>query len=258
MPRTRILLTGADSLIGSHILHILLPDNSLSIRATVGSREKAQAIQQQYRLGSSSTLDFTFVPEKDLTGSGNFDDALRENGELFNTIVHALSAHPSEEADCLARFINLESEAVIRFLRSVQQLTKQVRRVVIVTSLTPFARWLQIEGNSGGGDPRSAGVDPEYVLATSQAGNNIVYDAVSKWVRESGATFDVVYITAPCCYGPAVRPLETSSDLFEANRRIWNICGNEPERMGTPPYGITQFLDVRVGLPQESVNDAIF
>lgn len=250
MPGTRILLTNADSLTGSHILKILLSENSLAIRAVVGSREKAYAIQQQYRQYTAKTLDLAVVPERDAATQGSFDIALSDYANPFHTVVHALTASSSEQADCLARFISLESEAVINFLKSVQQLAKFVRRVVIVTSLTPFARWQQVERSSGsvfGGPASHAFIDPEYILATSQAGDNIVHDAVLKWVRESGAHFDIVYITAPSCYGPAVCPLETSSDVFEANRRIWNICSNEHrERMEASPYGITQFLDVRV------------
>ncbi len=252
MPQMRILLTGADTLIGSHILHLLAPDNSLSVRVTVESREKAGSIQQQYRHGSLSTLDFTVVPEKDSARAGTFNNVLSDTTAPFHTVIHTLSAHVSEEVDCLARFINLESESIISFLKSIQRLAKQVRRVVIVGSLTPFARWQQVEGSSGGGfggHSRPNAVDPEYIIAASQAGNNIVYEAVSKWVRDSGVGFDVVYITAPSCYGPAVLPLETSSDLFEGNRRVWNICGNEQrQRIGAPPYGITHFLDVRVCL----------
>ncbi|KAF1945602.1 NAD(P)-binding protein [Clathrospora elynae] len=237
MPRMRILLTGADSLTGSHILGLLLSDNDLVVRAAVGTREAAYAIRQQYRQGTSSTVDLEVVPEKDLAVPGIFNNAL--TGDSFDTVVHTLTANPSEQADCLARFINLVSESIINFLRSTQQFAKQVRRVVLITSLTPFARWLQIERNS-------TVVDSEYILAASQAGDNIVHDAVSKWLRNSGAHFDVVYITAPSCYGPTTRTLETSSDLLEANRRIWNICSNEHrERARTPPYGIAHFVDAR-------------
>lgn len=258
MPRTRILLTSADSLTGSHILYLLLSDGNLSVRAIVGSRENASAIQEQYRQGSSSTVDFTIIQEKDLVVPGVFDNALNEHAHPFNTVVHTLTAHSSDEADCLARFIHLESETLISFLRSVQQFAKQVRRVVIVATLTPFARWLQIERQSGrstGGNRSLVTTDPESILATSQAGDNIVHETVAKWTSDSRPQFDVVYITAPSCYGPALRPLETSSDLFEANRRIWNICSNERrERMETPPFGISHFLDVRVSVPYDTAD----
>ncbi|KAF1848697.1 NAD(P)-binding protein [Cucurbitaria berberidis CBS 394.84] len=249
MPRRRILLTGADSLAGSHILNLLLSDNNSSVRAVVGSPERAYAIQHQHRQG---TLDLTVVPEEESTVPGAFDNALSDYGDPFHTVIHTVTANPSEEADCLARFINLETTTVIGFLKSLQEVAREVKRVVIVTSLTPYARWLidpQIERSSRGAANAIHGstvVDPEYILATSQASDNIIHDAVLRWMRESNAPFDNVWITAPSVYGPTVGLLETSSDLIEANRRIWNICSNEHrEAMESPPYGIAQFLDVR-------------
>lgn len=259
MSRPRILLTGADGLVGSHILSLLLSYNNSSIRAVVGSRERAYAIQRQYGQGTTTTtLELSVVPERNLTVPGAFDDAMSDYVDPFQTVVHTLTADRSEEADCLARFINLKTEAIIGFLNSLNARAQGVRRVVIVTSLTPYARWLtdaQVERSSRatGRTQGSTAVDSEYVLATSQAGDNIVYDAVVRWMRASRARFDMVWITAPSVYGPATRPLETSSDLLEANRRIWNICSNEHrERMETPPYGIAHFLDVRVGSPRGS------
>ncbi|OAL51797.1 NAD(P)-binding protein [Pyrenochaeta sp. DS3sAY3a] len=251
MPGSRILLTGADSLPGSHILDLLLSDSNLSVRAVTRSEETAYIIPLQHRQGTLSTLDLTVIPEAELALPGAFDTALVDNADPFHAVIHTLTASPSDQADCLANLINLETETVIQFLRSVQVFAKEVRRVVIVTSLTPYARWLaepQVDRNRRGpvdvqGTVR---VDPEYVLATSKASDNIIYEAVSKWLRESGARFDIAWTTAPSIYGPSIRRLETSSDLLEANRRVWNILSNERrERMEAPPYGITHFLDVR-------------
>jgi hypothetical protein len=186
---------------------------------------------------------------------GIFDDALRDLSEPFHAIVHTLSSNPLDEADCLPRFINFETERTTTFLRSVHEVASAVRRVVIVTSLSPFAQWL-IDPHVDKGSGRAASsqshlvVDFDNILATSQASNNIVNDAVMTWMKDSGVSFEVTYITAPSVYGPAVHPLETSSDLSETSRRIWNICSSEPqERTETPPYGITHFADVRVRLP---------
>jgi hypothetical protein len=252
MAKTRILLTGADSLTGSHILAQLLSRDSVSVRAVVNSREAAYTLHQQYRQTASSTLELVTVPERDLKKPGIFDDALRDLSEPFHAIVHTLSASPLDEADCLARFIKLEIEATTIFLGSIKEVAPAVKRVVIVTSLTPFAQWL-IDPHVDRGSGRvinaqsSPVIDFENILATSQASNNIVNDAVMSWMKDTGVPFEVTYVTAPSVYGPTVHPLETSSDLTETNRRIWNICSSEPqERTETPPYGITHFADVRV------------
>lgn len=255
MARNRILLTGASSLIGSHILNQLL-SYDVSVRAVTGSSEEAHALRQQYPASNPPRLDFAIVPHSDLAIPGAYDEALREHTEPFDTIIHTVTADPSEEADCLARFVNLETESSINFLRSVQALTSRVRRVVITASLSPFARWLvdpQVERSPRGGNPaphRPAEIDSEYVLATSQASDNIVHDALRKWMRDAQARFELVYVTAPSVYGPSIRPLQNSSDLQEANRRIWNICSNDSrERLSSPPYGIDYFTDVRVSQP---------
>jgi nucleoside-diphosphate-sugar epimerase len=257
MAKTRILLTGADSLTGSHILAQLLSHDVISVRAVVNSREAAYTLHQQYRQTSFS-LDVVTVSDRDLKVPGALEDVLSDLSEPFHAVVHTLTANPSDEADCLARFINLETETTIRFLSAVQEVARVVGRVVIVTSLSPFAQWLvdpQVDREAGtdiNGHSDSPTTDLEYVLATSQASNNIVSDAVMKWMKESDAPFDVAYVTAPSVYGPTVYPLETSSDLAETNRQIWNICSSEPrERTEMPPYGITHFADVRVRQPIE-------
>jgi nucleoside-diphosphate-sugar epimerase len=255
MAKTRILLTGANSLTGSHILSQLLSQGTFSVRAVVDSREAAYALQHLYPRIAPGSLDLAIVLAQDASTPRVFEAALSDHSRPFDVVIHTLSPTPYGVADCLAKVINLETEKTSNFLKSVQQVARAVRRVVIVTSLTPFARWLvdplgQVDRSvPGGTDYTSSSRVPnsEYILATSQASDNIVYDAVSRWTREASITFDVVYLTAPSIYGPAIRSLASSSDISESNRRIWNICCNESaENSRMPPYGISKFLDVRV------------
>ena len=251
MARTRILLTGADTLLGSHILKLLLSDSELSIRAVVGTNEAAYAIQQQYIHKATTILDFVVIPGRDLGRPGAFDNVLDDHLDHFHTVIHTLTTTILDEADCLARFINLGSETVVNMLKSIQ---RRARRVVLISSLTHFARWLardsQIERSTAKTIAGPTAFDAEYVLAASQAGDNIVHEAVSVWAKSSGARFDIFYITTPSYYGPATCPLGSSTDLSDANRRIWNICSNVHEdESEASPYGIAHFLDVRVGPP---------
>jgi nucleoside-diphosphate-sugar epimerase len=251
MARRRLLVTGANTLIGSHVLNQLLAYD-VSIRAVVGSSEEVQTLRHQYPPSTYPRLDLAIVPHKETAIPGAFEGALHDYPEPFDTIIHTVAADPAEDADCLARLINMETESSINLLRSVKAVTSRVHRVVVVSSLSPFARWLvdpQMEPLSPGGyynQHRAAEIDCEYVLATSQASDNIIHDALWKWMRDVHARFDLVYLTAPSVYGPSIRPLENSSDLQEANRRVWNICSNAGERMSSPPYGIDYFTDVRV------------
>ncbi|KAF2647852.1 NAD(P)-binding protein [Lophiostoma macrostomum CBS 122681] len=251
MATKRVLLTGAHNLIGSHILDQLLA-SSVSVRAVVASREEARDLQFRYPSVDTRSLDFAIVYPRDLITPGAYDDALNGYPQSFDTVIHTVAANPSEEADCLSRFIHLETETLVNLARNVKDVAKHVRRLIVTTSLTPFARWLvdpQAERSPRGANPsyhRAAEIDSDYVLATSQASDNIVYDTLSGWLRNAHAGFDLVSITAPSVYGPSIRPLENSSDLEEANRRVWNICSSEHhDRVTSPPYGIDFFTDVR-------------
>jgi nucleoside-diphosphate-sugar epimerase len=252
MSKTRILLTGADTFMGSHILAQLLSHDDVSVRAVLNTAEAVPALRSHYQRIFPSSVDFATVYECDSLVPGIFEDALRDLSEPFHAVVHTLSNKSSDEADCLARFIKLQTDTIIGFLVSVQEASRVVSRVVIVGSLIPFARWLGDPHTLRISDPGSSTypiVDSEHILATSQASNNIVSDAVLTWAKQHGARFDIVFVTAPSVYGPAVHPLENSSELTETNRRIWNICSNEPLEQATrPPHGINQFSDVRVRL----------
>jgi nucleoside-diphosphate-sugar epimerase len=254
MARRRILLTGADTLIGGRTLNQLLAYD-VSVRAVVSSQDQGQVhlLRQQYPATRYPWLEIAIVPQSKLCTPGAFDDALRDHPEPFDTIIHVATDQP-EGADCLARFVNLQTECLTNLLRSINRISTKVHRVVIMTSLSPFARWL-VQPGSGPYNPynpashRSAEVDPEYILATSQASDNIVYAAIKNWMRGARARFELVYVTAPSVYGPSMQHLGNSSDLQEANRRIWNICSSDThERVRSPPYGVDYYVDVRVSL----------
>lgn len=247
----RILVTGADSLTGSHILSLLSSESQCSIRATIRSKEQANGLQCQESSGPASLLEFVVIPETNELKPGAFDDALHDTVAPIHTVVHIFTATSLHDADCLARYINLQSETLIQFLETIRLLATEVRRVVLVSSLTLFAKWLATDPRVAQIAERTAthldSIDPEDILATSQAGDNIIHDSISRWHMRTEASFDIVYIIAPGCYGPSIYPLETSSDLLEANRRIWNICSNRTHDLtDTSPYGLAHFVDVRV------------
>lgn len=245
MSKTRILLTGADSLIGSHIQYLLLSRYEVSLQVVVRSREHAPTLHEAHQIVAPD--DIAVVSELDLTRPGAYDYVLGNEANPFKLILHTATGTSMNEVDCLARFINLESESLIRFLESIHRCALLVDRVVLVTSLTPFARWLAEDAKHGRAGDNHSGADAEYILAASSASNNIVHDAVLHWFQRTKPRFDFVYITIPSCYGPATQTLSTSEDVLEANRRIWNICNNERRKsVNSVPFGLAPFTDVRV------------
>ncbi|KAF2011852.1 NAD(P)-binding protein [Aaosphaeria arxii CBS 175.79] len=258
MATERVLLTGADSLIGSHVLNqllFLLP--SVSVRAVVGSREQARMLAQRFPQ-ASNRLDFTVIPQQHTSVPGAYDEALSDYSQPFDTVIHTAIPEPFEQADCLSRFIHLQTVDLINFVRNVKDAAPAVRRVVIVTSFSSFARWLVDPGMEDDHLARrdsstsATKIDTDYILVTSQSSSSLVHEALLRWLNGSpsysspGRQFDLVSVTSPSIYGPSLCPLENSSDLEEANRRIWNICSNDArERTSSPPYGIDFYSDVR-------------
>ncbi|KAF2445804.1 hypothetical protein P171DRAFT_273505 [Karstenula rhodostoma CBS 690.94] len=251
MARRRILLTGVDTLIGGQTLNQLLAYN-VSVRAVVSSQDQGQVhlLRQQYPATRYPWLEIAIVPRNRLSTPGAFDDALRDHPEPFDTVIHVVADH-FEEADCLARFVTLQTEYILGLLRSINRLNARVHRVVVVTSLSSFARWM-VQPGPGPYNPyrpashQSSDVDPEYILEASQASDNIVYAATKNWMHGARTRFELVYVAAPSVYGPSIRALGNSSDLQEANRRIWNICSSDSHaRVRSPPFGIDFYVDVR-------------
>lgn len=78
MASHRILLTGANGFVASHILSQLLASPAQhSVRAVVRSASKVDAVKSLFPSTSPQQLDFAVVP--DMTVPGAFDDALKSD-----------------------------------------------------------------------------------------------------------------------------------------------------------------------------------
>lgn len=104
MAAHRILVTGANGYVGSHILRQLLASPSsntssqapqlnlgkepdCSVRAVVRSHDKVAAVKRDF---SSPNLDFAVVP--DITIPGAFDQALSQTDIPFDAVVSSTRA----------------------------------------------------------------------------------------------------------------------------------------------------------------------
>ena len=252
MSPKRVLLTGAYGFIGSHILDQLL-SFSISVRAVVGSETEREALRNQFPCITESELDFAIVPDTDLLAPRAYDDALIATSEPFDTVIHTVCAGSSEEEDCFSHFINLQSDSKKSFLESVRTFAPRVRRVIITSTLTLFARWLQSsEAESQARFNTSsvqsvAAADPEFLLATCRASDDLVNDRLWKYIEDERPGFDVVALSAPSVYGPSTRHPKKITDLEEGNQMIWSIRHTASnQRAVFLSDGISYYADVRV------------
>lgn len=82
----RILLTGANGYIGSHILSLLL-SHGHSVRVTTRSQSKAAQVISDFP-NYGPRLDTDIVP--DITSPGAFDTAVKSDPP-FDAVIHAAS-----------------------------------------------------------------------------------------------------------------------------------------------------------------------
>lgn len=248
----RVLLVGANHLIGSHILNQAL-SAGLRVRAIVESQEEARGIQQLFSRFDSSVLDFLVVPSGDITHPGVFQDAFNSSTEPFEAVILCLAADGYQEVDCLSRYVSAESRRLCKILGNIKEASTAVIRVILVSSLIRFAKWVvnpsapQNPRTDTYNSPEVRDVASDYIHEASQASDNIIYDAIAGWMKESKTSFDVVLLSAPAVYGPSIRNLENWADIEEGNRWIWaTVKERAMTRTHTHPHGMDSYVDVRV------------
>ncbi|OCK73399.1 NAD(P)-binding protein [Lepidopterella palustris CBS 459.81] len=246
MSPKRVLITGAYGFVGSHILDQFLSID-VSVRAVVGSEAEEETLRNKFPRTSSAQLDFAIVPDEDLSVPGAYDDALSATPVPFDTVVHTISANPSEEEDCFSHFVNLESDSKRALLESVNAVAPKVRRVIVTSSLHSFATWLaasevrRTTRSTISSIQSVAATDPEYLLATCRASVDLVNDRLWKFIQNERPRFDLVALCAPSVCGPSIRPLRSLADLEEGNQRAWSMCNS----FTIPPDGMLYYTDVR-------------
>lgn len=125
----RVLLTGANGFVGSHILRQLLV-RGCSVRAVVRSEVKADRVRQD-NPDAGSRLDFAIVP--DITVPGAFDEALSST-VIFDTVIHTAAPYLYSAASSSTDFLHPGIQGTAQLLYSLKHLAPGVRRVVLTGS----------------------------------------------------------------------------------------------------------------------------
>ena len=126
----RVLLTGANGFLGSHILSLLLK-SSYSVRAIVRSQSKADQVLKDFPEAGSS-LDFGIVP--DITASHAFDSVIQSQPP-FDAVIHTASPYLySVVTDNLKDLIEPAIKGTEEILKSIKSHAPGVKRVVLTSS----------------------------------------------------------------------------------------------------------------------------
>ena len=129
MAPSRILLTGANGYLGSHILQQLLPRENVSVRAVVRSQSKVEDVKHDF---PAPNLDFAIVP--DITASDAFEHALSDTERPFDTVVHTASPFLYKAVTDNSQFIDPAVKGTTQMLKDVIAYAPSVKRVIITSS----------------------------------------------------------------------------------------------------------------------------
>jgi nucleoside-diphosphate-sugar epimerase len=130
----RILLTGANGYIASHILSQLLASGTNSARAVLRSLPKVDGVNSSFLDTPASQLDFAIV--QGITISGAFDEALKCDIP-FDIAMHTASPFLYSAASSARDFLELAIKGTTEILEGIQRVAKDTfKRVIITSSLT--------------------------------------------------------------------------------------------------------------------------
>ncbi|OCK76200.1 NAD(P)-binding protein [Lepidopterella palustris CBS 459.81] len=249
MSTHRVLLTGANGFVGSHILSQLLSAKH-SVRAVVRSQSKVDAVRADFP--SFSNLDFAIVP--DMTTSGAFDKAL-ESTPPFDTVIHTASPFLYRAISSNHEFLDPAIMGTTEILKGVQSVASgSVKRVIITSSFAAVGAFGQVPDankvyTSADWNPTTL----DQALTTEDLG--IGYRASKKFAEKAAwdfietekPNFDLVVLNPPMIYGPLRHSVPKIEDLNESTMRIWNLFlkpENTP-KTEMPPNGLHLYVDVR-------------
>lgn len=126
----RILLTGSNGFLGSHILKQLLPRSGVSVRAVVRSPSKVEDVKNDF--GSYSNLDFAVVP--DITSPNAFHEAFSKTDVPFDIVIHSASPFLFKDVKSNRDFLDPAVKGTTEILKSVKAVAPSVKRVIVTSS----------------------------------------------------------------------------------------------------------------------------
>jgi nucleoside-diphosphate-sugar epimerase len=240
-PSHRILLTGANGYIASHILSQLLSTTPHSVRAVVRSQSKVDSIKALFPNVPSSQLDYAIVP--DITIPGAFDNALKSDSP-FDVVMHTASPFQFSAATTAKDFFDPAIKGTTEILEGIQRVAKDtVKRVIITSSYaavatfgpneTPSKVYTEEDWNpvtlEQAEDAFAKGMKGPAYLASKKYAEQAAWEFQER--NKAQVQWDLVVLNPPMVYGPLAHKIAKMEDLGESSGRIYNgfFAGKKPE-----------------------------
>ncbi|RFU28711.1 hypothetical protein B7463_g7601, partial [Scytalidium lignicola] len=236
-----ILVTGASSYIGAHVLEAFL-EAGYNIRGAVRSQTSADRVLKSHARYANQ---LTFVIVEVIEKPGAFDEAVQG----VDGVIHMQSPFRIEvednEKDLLIPAIN----GTLGILESIQNHNPSVKRVVITSSfasildlskgLWPEHTYTEQDWNPATYEEAKA-ADGAFAYCASKA---LAEKAAWNFVAERKPNFTLSTICPPIVYGPNHHYIDDLSRLNESSGMFYSLMNGSREEV--PPTGFWAIVDVR-------------
>ena len=225
-----ILVTGASSFIGGHIVKLLLA-KGYDVRGTVRSREKEAMVQESLPENLRHRVSFTHVVD---IATDSFDEAVQG----VQGIIHVASPYHFDvkdpEKDLLQPAIN-GTESVLKaahqYNSTLTNETNQIKRIVITSSfaavvdpdkdLRPGYTYTERDWSPLTYEQAAATYDNP--VNVYRASKTLAERAAWTFIEKHHPAFTIATVCEPLVFGPSVNKLNSSNDLNTSNKVIWKL-----------------------------------
>ncbi|OUM51132.1 hypothetical protein BVG19_g218 [[Candida] boidinii] len=246
MPSDKVLVTGANGFLASHIVDVLL-SKGYKVIGTVRSEAKYEPLLKEFK-AKYPQANISFEIVKDIAAANAFDEVLKKNTDIkhvihtANPVVFGLDKSPEE----LYRAPAVDGTKNI--LTAIKDYGGQVENVVITSShgtMVEFDRVVQ---------PL---IDENYwsSLTWDQIGDNDMmgYSASKKLAEEAAwdfmktqsPHFALTTLTPPYIFGPQVFDSQVGKTLNASNQFLVDALSIDPKTTEAQKGNSTLYVDVR-------------
>jgi len=244
----RVLLTGCNGFVGSHILDQLLA-KGISVRGVVRSQAKAQQVLSDFPTHGKQ-LDFGIVP--DISAPGAFEEVVKSEPP-FDTVIHTASPFLYRAIKDNTEFFNPAIKGTTEIMKSIKAHAPSVKRVVLTSSCAAVVDFFADPYAS----PKKIYTEEDWNPTTMEKAlggtANNAYQGSKKFAEMAGwdfiknekPDFDLVTLTPPMIYGPLRHTIENTKELNQSNGRIYKLFIDTSKDVALPPNDMHVYVDVR-------------
>ncbi|KAJ5812215.1 NAD dependent epimerase/dehydratase [Penicillium riverlandense] len=219
----RVLLTGANGFVASHILSILI-DRGYSVTATVRSQKKADDIIKTHPTWKGK-VEFAIVA--DFTISGPFDNLFQSTKAPFNYVIHTASPVTFQVSDIQKEVIEPAVKGTTEILRAAHHHGGTVlKRFILLGSAVSVLNSFEDESREGkpytekDWNPVTAeqAIERKDTVLGYNVSKTQAEAAAWEFMKQNSPSYDLVVINPDIITGPMIHPIEGPKSINETNQ----------------------------------------